>query len=89
MAGGFNGIWVIVDRFTKTACFIPIKQTFSLEKLVRLYVDKIVCEYETIMSIVLERESCFTSKFLPKLQEGLGTKLCFSTAFHPQTFGQI
>ena len=51
---GCDGIWVIVDRFTKTAHFIAIKQTFSLDKLAGLYIDKIVSQYGTPMFIVLD-----------------------------------
>ena len=77
-----------MDKFTGTTHFIPIKETFSLDKLAKLYVDKIVSLCETLVSIVSNRDSYFTSKFWPKLQEALETKLCFSTSFHPQTNGQ-
>ena len=88
-SSGCNGIWVIVDRFTKTARFIPIKQSFSLDKLAKLYIDKIVSQYGTPVSIVLDRDSRFTSKFCPKLQDALRTNLRFSTVFHPPINGQF
>ncbi|KAL0561549.1 hypothetical protein IC582_001983 [Cucumis melo] len=85
---GNDGIWVIVDRLTKTARFLPVKLTFTLDKLAKLYVDKIVSAYGAPVSIVSDRDFRFTSKFWPSLQQALGTKLHFSTAFHPQTDGQ-
>nr|XP_017184160.1 uncharacterized protein LOC108171904 [Malus domestica] len=43
----FDGIWVIVDRLTKTAHFLPVRQTYSLEKLAKLFIDNIVKLYGT------------------------------------------
>ncbi|KAA0040646.1 DNA/RNA polymerases superfamily protein [Cucumis melo var. makuwa] len=83
-----DGIWVIVDRLTKTTRFIPIKMTSTLDQLVRLYVDKIVSQYGVPVSIVSDRNPRFTSKFWPSLQKAMGTGLKFSTSFHPQTNGQ-
>ncbi|KAA0035225.1 DNA/RNA polymerases superfamily protein [Cucumis melo var. makuwa] len=62
--------------------------TFTLDKQAKLYVDKIVSAYGAPVSIVSDRDSRFTSKFWPSLQQALGTKLHFSTAFHPQKDGQ-
>ncbi|KAL0560461.1 hypothetical protein IC582_000866 [Cucumis melo] len=83
-----DGIWVIVDRLTKTTRFIPIKMTSTLDQLARLYVDKIVSQYGVPVSIVSDRDPRFTSKFWPSLQKAMGTGLKFSTSFHPQTDGQ-
>lgn len=85
---GNDGVWVIVDRLTKTARFLPIKATFTLTKLAKLYVDEVVCLYGAPVSIISDRDPRFTSQFWPKLQSALGTKVQFSTAFHPQTDGQ-
>ncbi|KAL0544358.1 hypothetical protein IC582_019472 [Cucumis melo] len=85
---GHDGIWVIVDRLTKTTRFIPIKMTSTLDQLARLYVDKIVSQYGVPVSIVSDRDPRFTSKFWPSLQKAMGTGLKFSTSFHPQTDGQ-
>ncbi|KAL4032966.1 hypothetical protein IC575_006049 [Cucumis melo] len=87
-SSGHDGIWVIVDRLTKTTRFIPIKMTSTLDQLARLYVDKIVSQYGVPMSIVSDRDLRFTSKFWPSLQKAIGTGLKFSTSFHPQTDGQ-
>ncbi|KAL0534505.1 hypothetical protein IC582_028796 [Cucumis melo] len=85
---GYDGIWVIVDRLTKIARFIPIKATSTLDQLAKLYVDRIVSQHGVPVSIVSDRDPRFTSKFWPSVQKAMGTKLKFSTAFHPQTDGQ-
>ncbi|KAL0556498.1 hypothetical protein IC582_005012 [Cucumis melo] len=87
-SSGHDGIWVIVDRLTKRARFISIKATSTLDQLARLYVDKIASQYGVPVSIVSDRDSRFTSKFLPSLQKAMGTGLKLSTSFHPQTDGQ-
>lgn len=81
---GCNRIWIIVDGFTKTTSFIPIKQSLPLDKLAKLYVDKIVSQYGTLVSTVWDQDPQFTSKFWPKLQDTLDTKLHFSTTFQPR-----
>ncbi|KAG8474895.1 hypothetical protein CXB51_031561 [Gossypium anomalum] len=86
--GKKNSIWVIVDRLTKSAHFIPVRTDYSLNKLAELYIREIVRLYGTPLSIISDRDLRFTSRFWQKLQEALGTKLNFSTAFHPQTDGQ-
>ena len=83
-----DGIWVIVDRLTKSAHFLAIKETFSLQRLAELFVQEIVRLHGVPVSIVSDRDARFTSKFWRSLQQALGTKLHFSTAFHPQTDGQ-
>ncbi|TYJ98703.1 reverse transcriptase [Cucumis melo var. makuwa] len=87
-SSGHDGIWVIIDRLTKTTRFIPIKATSTLDQLARLYVDKIVSQYGVPVSIVSDRDSRFTSKFWPSLHKAMGTRLKFSTSFHPQIDGQ-
>ena len=83
-----DAIWVIVDRLTKFAHFLPVNVEDSLEKLVKLYVDERVRLHGVPASIVSDRDPRFTSRFWPSLQTTLGTRLHFSTAFHPQTDGQ-
>ena len=85
---GKNSIWVIVDRLTKSAHFLPVNNTDSLGKLTRLYVKEIVRLHGVPKSIVSDRDPRFTSHFWKSLQAALGTKLKFSTAYHPQTDGQ-
>ncbi|CAL2240309.1 unnamed protein product [Prunus armeniaca] len=86
---GLDAIWVIVDRLTKSAHFLPVKTTESTENLGKLYVREIVRLHGIPVSIVSDRDSKFTSKFWGSLQKALGTQLNFVTAFHPQTDGQL
>ncbi|KAA3483752.1 reverse transcriptase [Gossypium australe] len=79
---------VVVDRLTKSAYFIPVRIDFSLDKLAELYISEIVRLHGVPLSIVSDRDPRFTSQFWKKLKEALGSKLHFSTAFHPQTDGQ-
>jgi hypothetical protein len=79
---------VIVDRLTKAAHFIPTKVKYSLEKLTELYLQEIVRLHGVPESIVSDRDPCFTSRFWRSLQQAMGTKLQFSTAYHPQIDGQ-
>jgi hypothetical protein len=60
---GYDSIWVIVDRLTKVANFIPVKTTYSDAKLAELYMSRIVCLYGVPKKIVSERGSRFTSMF--------------------------
>ena len=85
---GYDGVWVIVDRLTKSAHFIPVREKFSLDRLAELFVSKIVKYYGVPTSIVSDRDPRFTSKFWTAFQEALGTRLLYSTAYHPQTDGQ-
>ena len=85
---GCDSIWVIIDRLTKSAHFLPVRVTYTLDKLAEIYVREIVRLHGVPKSIVSDRDSRFTSKFWKSLQNALGTRLKFSTAFHPQTDGQ-
>ena len=80
----YYAIWVIVDRLMKSALFLPMKNSDSIEKLVELYVKEIVQLHG-----ISDRDPRFTSRFWPSLQRALGTTLHFSTAFHAQTDGQF
>ncbi|KAA3484922.1 reverse transcriptase [Gossypium australe] len=81
-----DAIWVVVDRLTKSAHFIPIRTDYLLDKLAELYLSEIVRLHGVPVSIISNRDSRFTLQFWKKLQEALGTRLNFSTAF--QTDGQ-
>ncbi|XP_043811350.1 uncharacterized protein LOC122723353 [Manihot esculenta] len=81
-------IWVIVDRLTKSAHFILVRTDYSLEKYAELYINEIVRLHGVPLSIISDRDPRFTARFWEKLHEALGTKLNFSTSFHPQTDGQ-
>ena len=83
-----DAVWVVVDRLTKAAHFIPVRMNMSMEQLVKLYMDNIVRLNGTPVTIVSDRDPRFTSKLWKEFQEAMGTELRFSTAFHPQTDGQ-
>jgi len=85
---GHDAIWVIVDRLTKSAHFLPIKIRFSLEKLAHLYIKEIIKLHGVPSSIISDRDPRFTSRFWDNLQKALGTKVRLSSAYHPQTDGQ-
>ncbi|GJR35437.1 reverse transcriptase domain-containing protein [Tanacetum coccineum] len=85
---GHDAIWVIVDRLTKSAHFISIRATDSMETLTRLYIKEIVSRHGVPISIISDHDSHFTSRFWQSLQNALGTQLDMSTAYHPETDGQ-
>ncbi|GKC83403.1 putative reverse transcriptase domain-containing protein [Tanacetum coccineum] len=85
---GQDTIWVIVDRLTKSAHFLPMKETDSMEKLTRQYLKEVVSRHGVPVLIISDRDSKFTSHFWKSLNEALGTQLDMSTAYHPQTDGQ-
>ncbi|KAL4021115.1 hypothetical protein IC575_019905 [Cucumis melo] len=85
---GFTVIWVVVDRLTKSAHFVPGKSTYTASKWAQLYMSEIVRLHGVPVSIVSDRDARFTSKFWKGLQTAMETRLDFSTAFHPQTDGQ-
>jgi hypothetical protein len=80
---GYGSIWVIVDRLTKIAHFIPVKTTYSGAQLVELYMSRIVCVHGVPKKIVSDRGTQFTSRFWKSLHESVDTKLSFSSAYHP------
>jgi len=85
---GFDSIWVIVDRLTKSSHFIPIKTGMSVVRLAEICIEQIVRLHGIPSSIVSDQDPRFTSKFWESLQAALGTKLRLCSAYHPQTDGQ-
>ena len=61
--GGYDSIWVIVDRLTKVAHFIPVKTTYNGPRLAQLYMERIVCLHGVPKKIVSDRGTQFTSHF--------------------------
>nr|GEU73075.1 retrotransposon protein, putative, Ty3-gypsy subclass [Tanacetum cinerariifolium] len=82
---GFDTIWVIVDRLTKSAHFLPIRENDPLDKLARLYLNRIVARHRIPDSIICDRDGRFTSNFWRSFQKPLGTDISMSTAYHPKT----
>ncbi|GKB75083.1 putative reverse transcriptase domain-containing protein, partial [Tanacetum coccineum] len=85
---GFDTIWVIVDRLTKSAHFLPIRENNPLDKLARLYLNIIVARHGIHVLIICDRDGRFTSNFWKSFQKALGTDISMSTAYHPETDGQ-
>jgi transposase InsO family protein len=85
---GYNSIWVVVDRLTKAAHFIPVKTTYNSAMFVKLYMARIVCLHGVPKKIVSDKGTQFTSHFWQQSHEALGTHLKFSSAYHPQIDGQ-
>ncbi|MCO5570893.1 hypothetical protein L7F22_024622 [Adiantum nelumboides] len=85
---GNTGIWTIADRFSKQAHFIPVKKTIKAHQMATLFISQIFKYHGLPSSIVSDRDPRMTSNFWKGLFENLGTRLNFSSAYHPQTDGQ-
>ncbi|GJS23828.1 putative reverse transcriptase domain-containing protein [Tanacetum coccineum] len=85
---GYDTIWVIVDRLTKSAIFVPMRETDPMDKLARMYLKEVVTRHGIPLSIICDHDPRFTSNFWRSLQNALGTSLDMSTTYHPQTDGQ-
>jgi hypothetical protein len=85
---GYDSNWVIKDRLTKVAHFIPNKTTYSRPQLAEMYMLRIVCLHGVSKKIVSDSGTQLTLKFWERLHETLDTHLHFSSAYHPQTDGQ-
>ena len=83
-----DGIWIVVDRLTKSTHFLIICEKFPPQKLAGLFMSHIVSLHGVPVLIVFDRDPRFTSRFWKRLMKELGVKLNLSTAFHPQTDGQ-
>ncbi|GJX46578.1 putative reverse transcriptase domain-containing protein [Tanacetum coccineum] len=85
---GYDTIWVIVDRLTKSAIFTPIRETDPLDKLARIYLKEVVAGHGIPVSIICDRDPRLASNFWKSLQKALGTSLDMSTTYHLETDGQ-
>ena len=83
-----DAVWVIVDRLTKSAHFLAVWMTFTLERFCWLYIREIVNLHGVPVSILSDRDPRFTVHFLKSFQKAMGTRLTMSTTFHPQIDGQ-
>jgi hypothetical protein len=86
---GYNSIWVIVNRLTKSTHFIPVATTYRVRQYAKLYISYIVCYHGILKTIISNRGSIFIARFWEQLHKCLGTRLIRSSAYHPQTDGQI
>ncbi|GKC54203.1 putative reverse transcriptase domain-containing protein [Tanacetum coccineum] len=82
---GYDTIWVIVDRLTKSAIFVPMRETDPMEKQAKMYLKEVVMRHGIPVSIICDRDPRFASNFWRSLQKALGTNLDMNTAYHLQT----
>nr|GEX23030.1 putative reverse transcriptase domain-containing protein [Tanacetum cinerariifolium] len=75
-------IWVIVDRLTNPAYFLPMSEDYKMDRLARLYLNEILARHGVPISIILDRDSRFTSRFWQSIQEALGTHLDMKSFVH-------
>jgi hypothetical protein len=87
-AKGYDSIWVIIDRLTKIAHFLPVKTYYPVLTYAQMYIARILSLHGVPKTIVSDRGPQFVSKFWEELHKSLGTKLLHSSAYHPQTSGQ-
>ncbi|GJZ31865.1 putative reverse transcriptase domain-containing protein [Tanacetum coccineum] len=81
---GYDTIWVIIDRLTKSAIFVPMRETDFMEKLARMYLKEVVTRHRIPVLIICDRDPRFASNLWRSLQKVVGTNLDMSTAYHPQ-----
>jgi len=83
-----DSIWMIIDRLTNTAHYLPVHTTYYAKKYAEIYLDQIVCLHGVPETIISDRGAQIIARFWEQLQASLGTKLIRSSAYHPQTDGQ-
>nr|GFB72635.1 putative reverse transcriptase domain-containing protein [Tanacetum cinerariifolium] len=72
---GNDTIWVVVDRLTKSAYFLPMKETDPMDKLARLYLKEVVTRHVIPVLIICDRDPRFKSNFWKAFQKAMGTRL--------------
>nr|GFB26434.1 reverse transcriptase domain-containing protein [Tanacetum cinerariifolium] len=85
---GYDTIWLIVDRLTKSAIFTLMRKIDPMDKLARMYLKEVVMRHGIPVSFIYDRDPRFASNFCRSLQNTLGTNMYMSTTYHPQTDGQ-
>jgi hypothetical protein len=84
----FDSIWVIIDRLSKSAHFIPVHTHYDDQKYAEIYIAHVLCLHGVPKMIISDRGSQFVSRFWEQLHTSLGTHIIHSSACHPQTDGQ-
>ena len=85
---GYDSIWVIVDRLTKSAHFLPVKTIYRAQYYAELYISLIMSLHGVPKTIISDRGAQFIARFWEQFHAALGTRLIPSSAYHPQTDGQ-
>jgi len=85
---GYDSIWVIVDRLTKSAHFLPVKTIYRAHHYAELYISRILSLHGVPRTIISDRGAQFVARFWEQFHSALGTQLIRSSAYHPQTDGQ-
>ena len=85
---GYDSVWVIVDRLSKVAHFLPVRTDYTTGQYAQLFISEIVRLHGVPLNIVSDRDKIFVSRFWESFQEAMGTELRLSTAYQPQTDGQ-
>jgi hypothetical protein len=88
MACKFDSIWLIMDRLSKSAHFIPVHTNYNVQKYVGIYIARVLCLHGVPEMIISDRGSQFVTRFWEQLHVSLKTHLIHSSAYHPQTDGQ-
>jgi hypothetical protein len=85
----FDSIWVIIDRLSKSAHFIPVHTNYNVQKYAGIYIAHVLCLHGVLKTIISDRGSQFVAHFWDQLHMSLGAHLIHSSAYHPQTDGQM
>jgi transposase InsO family protein len=88
IARKYNSIWVIVDRLTKFAHFIPVNTNYNIQKYEKIYITRVLCLHEVPKTIISDRGSQFVARFWEQLHASLRIHLIHSLAYHSHTDGQ-
>src|SRR4051812_15817954 len=86
---GNDDIFVVIDRLSKVAHFLPVPESITASQLADLYVSRIVSLHGVPLEINSDCGSLFTSRFWGSFQNVVGTQLSFSRGFHPQSTDQV
>ena len=87
VSGGFDSIYVVVDRLTKTVIIAPCSKSIDAKGTAQLFLERVFQYFGTPLNIVSDRGPQFASQFFQEFFKGLGTRLSLSTANHPQSDG--
>jgi len=88
-SNGYTSIIVIMDRFTPYTHLIPLNDAATSEKIFKKPSSTIFDLYGLHLSILLDHDSWFTSKFWSQMMKSVGIQVWMVTQYHHQTNGQV